>query len=199
MPMDSVAAKVMEKLEASGRANVRMDVDGTIIWDDPTALAGVQSLRPDMFADALARLEEEEQTRRDAARISPSMRMPPAPALAPVRWRAPRLLLPIFLLLLAIGGVAFVYSASHKVPARTPLGPDCKYDTVCLETYVNDANAAVDTSVSSCNDPLLAGNAPIATAAFLASRCDTAVADRDRLVATAFVANATLQALTSAP
>ena len=194
MPMDPVADEIMERLAASGRANVRMDADGTIMWDDPTALTGVQSLRPAMFADALARLENEERIRRDA-RVSPPVEMLPMHPPPPSRRRVQRALLALLLILLAAGGIALVHGASNRPLSRTPVGPDCKFDTACLETYVNDANAAVDTSVSSCNDTLLSGGYPGATATIIASRCDTAVADRDRLVATAFGANATLQAL----
>ncbi|MGI8856662.1 MAG: hypothetical protein ACR2JW_13005 [Thermomicrobiales bacterium] len=197
MPIEPIAYEIMEKLEASGRANVRMDADGGIMWDDPTALSGVQYLRPDMFADALARLDREEQARRAAAREAPLGEAPPTRAPPGSRRRVPRVLLALFLILVAAGGIAFVYGASNRSPARTPVGPDCKLDTVCLETYVNDANAAVDTSVSSCNAALLAGNAPGATATITAVRCDTAVADRDRLVATAFGADATLRALST--
>ncbi len=196
MPIDPIAYEIMEKLEASGRANVRMDVDGGITWDDPAALTGVQYLRPDMFADALARLDQEEHARR-AAREAPFAEAPPSSALPRSRRRVPRVLLALLLVLVAAGGIAFVYGASNRSPGRTPIGPDCKQDTVCLETYVNDANAAVDTSVSSCNAALLTGNAPGATATMSAVRCDTAVADRDRLVATAFGADATLRALST--
>lgn len=189
---DPLAYTLMEQLAASGRPNVRMDEDGTIMWDDPAALTGVQSLRPDMFANALARLEKERQSRQNPPPVSP-------PVPSPSRRRAPRLLFPFVLLLLVAGGVALVFGVSHKAPTRTPLGPDCKYDTVCLTTEINDANGAVDVFASSCNPTLLSGNAPAATAAIIASRCDTAVADRDRSIATAFVANATLQALSPSP
>jgi hypothetical protein len=194
MPIDPLASELMEKLHASGRANVRMDVDGSIMWDDPTALTGVQSLRPDMFAAALARLDQEEQ-RRPATHRSPPVVTSPTPAPSPSHRRTPRVLLALFLILLVAGGAALVFDSSHRSPAQTTAGPDCKFDTVCLETYVNDANAAVDTSVSSCSDALIFGNNPAATATIVANRCDTAVADRDRLVATAFGPNATLQAL----
>jgi hypothetical protein len=194
MPINSVADKIIEKLEASGRSNVRVDADGTIMWDDPTALTGVQFLRPAMFADALTRLERDEQDRR-AGHVSSPMGAPSLHAPPPSPQRVQRMLLALLLVLLAAGGIALVHSASNRSPARTPVGPDCKFDTACLETYVNDANAAVDTSVSSCNDTLLSGSYPSATATIIANRCDTAIADRDRLVATAFGANATLQAL----
>lgn len=194
MPVDPLANELMEKLHASGRANIRMDADGSIMWDDPTALTGVQYLRPDMFADALARLDQEEQ-RRQAAHRSRPVAASPTPAPSPAHRRTPHALLALFLILLVAGGVAFVFGSSRRSPAQTPAGPDCKFDTACLETYVNDANAAVDTSVSSCSDALIFGNNPAATATIVANRCDTAVADRDRLVATAFGPNATLQAL----
>jgi hypothetical protein len=194
MPMDPVADEIMERLAASGRANVRRDADGTILWDDPTALTGVQVLRPAMFADALARLEWEERDRRvghvPSPTGAPSLHAPP-----PSRLRVRGVLVTLFVVLVVAGGIALVHSASNRPPARTAAGPDCKFDTACLETYVNDANAAVDTSVSSCNDTLLSGGLPGATATIVANRCDTAIADRDRLVATAFGANATLQAL----
>jgi hypothetical protein len=196
MPIDPLADELIAKLRASGRANVRMDADGGIMWDDPTALTGVQYLRPAQFGDALAQLDREEQRRRATDGALPVAARPERMSLPPHR-RVPYVLLALLLILLAAGGIALAHGASHRPPARTALGPDCKFDTACLQIYVNDANAAVDTSVSSCNQALLSGNSPGATAAIIAERCNTAVADRDRFVATAFGANATLQALSS--
>jgi hypothetical protein len=58
MFMDPIAREVMARLVASGRANVRMDGQGVINWDDPTNPTGKRHLNPDMFDDALARLRQ---------------------------------------------------------------------------------------------------------------------------------------------